>query len=335
MGRYDNTDCPICNKKLGDNLETVVCPECGAPYHKECYLQSGKCIFDELHAKHEDWQPPKVEEKIDGMAQLRCARCGTVNPPEGIFCEVCGHSLNQNQQQAVPGYGNVQNPNGTANHPPMGGFTPPFGQNQYEMPLNPFTTPFGGVAPDEKIEDVPAKELAIFVGNNSHYFLPRFKALAQTKGKAKVINWPAFLFTGWYYLYRKMYGIGILVILINLVLSIPNTINLMQMMNTTTAFNTSAVNMEFLTTINLITSMLSWILRFVCGYLANTFYKNHAMNKIRKIKSKADEDGLSETDYINIIRKKGSVAIKLIMSLVIGYFVLTFFSTYLLLLSGI
>ena len=34
--------CPVCQKRfvLGDDV--VVCPECGAPHHRECFEQNGR-----------------------------------------------------------------------------------------------------------------------------------------------------------------------------------------------------------------------------------------------------------------------------------------------------
>lgn len=322
MNRYANIDCPICAKPLKDNDTIVVCPECGAPYHLECYKEKGQCIFDELHKNNEDWQPPEVEEKFDGKASLRCSRCGTINPPHGIFCQVCGNQL-ANQNTTTPPNNQVPpNMNGGF----MGGFYPPTG-----MPLNPFTTPFGGVAPDDDIDDIPAKEIAIFVGNNSHYFLPKFKQLSNTKGKAKSVNWSAFLFTGGYYLYRKMYGIGIVLLILQLLLAIPNTIMLASSLYSPMVLDLP-FDMGMIATVNFITSLISWALRLACAFLTNSIYKKHVFKKIKKIK--ATTEGQGEEQYLATLRKKGSVAIKLILGLIIAYFTLSILSFFLLTLLG-
>ena len=41
--------CPVCSQNFHEGDDVVVCPKCGAPYHRDCYKQNGKCIFPELH----------------------------------------------------------------------------------------------------------------------------------------------------------------------------------------------------------------------------------------------------------------------------------------------
>lgn len=315
MNRYANIDCPVCQKPLENSDTIVVCPECGAPYHLECYKETKTCIFNELHEKNEEWKPPETEQKFDGKASLRCSRCGTINPPEGIFCQVCGNHLsNQNETQ------NNQPPNQHGGF--INGFYPPPG-----MPLNPFVTPFGGVSPDEDIDGIPAKDIAIFVGNNSHYFLPKFKNLANSNGKTKAVNWAAFLFAGGYFLYRKMYGLGILFVLIQMLLAVPSTMMVMSSINSITALD-ATFDMELLTTLNLVSNLILWILRLLCAFFTNSIYKNHVYKKISKIKTSTEGQG--EEVYLATLRKKGSVAIKLMLVLIVAYFLLSMLSFFLL-----
>ncbi|MFZ2539995.1 MAG: RING finger protein [Oscillospiraceae bacterium] len=320
MARYDSVDCPICKKPLSNGENIVVCPTCGAPYHRSCFSQEGNCVFTELHLNCEAWQPPKKEEKFGGNAELRCSRCDTVNPQNGLFCQVCGNQLNDKTQDAE------QNPQGKTPQLPfgIGGFAPP------GMPLNPFTTPFGGVAPDEVIDEIPAKDLAVFVGRNSHYYLPRFKEISNKR--SKILNWSAFFFHGGFFIYRKMYGIGIIAFILSTLFAIPNALMMYQTLNATVslAFD-MPMSTEALTQFNLVCSFLRLALRLVCGLYANTFYKAHAFKKIKKEKAKM----LPETEYLAILTKKGSVAIKLVSGLLIGYMVLYIISVYLIVLLQI
>lgn len=320
MNRYANIDCPICSKPLDDGASVVVCPECGAPYHTDCYKQEGKCIFDELHQNHETWTAPIKEEKYDGAITLRCSRCGTANPSTGIFCQVCGNQLSNSESQDT-----INQPQGFGGR----GFIPP------GMPLNPFTTPFGGVSPDEDIDSIPAKDIAIFVGKNSHYYLPRFKQMSQTDGKARSINWAAFVFTGGFFLYRKMYLMGIILIIINAVLSLPYALLMFSTLNSVSSLDvtSSLFNVETLTTLNMISSFISISLRMFCGFFANNMYKKHTYSKINKIKS--ETEGQGNDIYLEQLAKRGSVALKLITVLLVGYIALTILSTYSLLLIGI
>lgn len=320
MNRYASIDCPICGKPLSDGEDIVVCPTCGAPYHRSCYFNEGNCIFTDLHEKGEDWEAPKKEEKYDGNAELRCSRCGTINPHNGLFCQVCGNQLNDNSSDKKTD----ANPNMTIPPFGMGGFAPP------GMPLNPFTTPFGGVAPDEVIDDIPAKDLAVFVGRNSHYYLPRFKEISNKK--SKMINWSAFFFHGGYFIYRKMYLLGIIVFLLTLILAIPSAlVTYISIANNTNLHVNLPVGIETLSRINVVCNFLNFTIRLLCGLFANSLYKNHTYKKIKKEKEK----GLPEDEYLAELAKKGSVALKLVTGLLIGYMVLFIILMYFMILIGL
>ena len=318
MSRYESVDCPICGKPLEDGEEIVVCPVCGAPYHKNCYLEKGECIFTELHAKGENWEAPRTEPPAPDDNALRCPRCGTVNPPHGIFCQICGSKLNDRPVE---------------NGQPPQGFPPGTGMNPFpfpaQMPLNPYTTPFGGVAPDEEIDGIPAKDLAVFVGRNSHYFLPRFKALSSAK--SKIVNWSAFFFQGWYFLYRKMFGPAVILFLTNILLAIPNALYVLQTSENGVMMNAAqSPDMSGLTIAYYVCGFLSIVLRFFCGLFANSIYKSHCERKITKER----QTKRSEDEYYAVLAKKGNVALKLLTGLLIAYAVLYMFSLYAMIFLG-
>lgn len=323
MNRYESIDCPVCKKPLNNGDDIVVCPECGAPYHKSCYLKEGSCIFGGLHEKGEAWEAPKPEGKYDGEASRRCSRCGSVNSPTASFCEVCGTPLAN--YIPVP----QQNQGASTNLPPRPNQFPQYGEIPPKaMPLNPYTTPFGGVSPDEEIDGVPAKDLAVFIGRNTHYFLPRFKA--YTRSKAKTINWSGFIFQGGYFLYRKMYTPAILLILLQFLFSIPNALYQYFLFTTDTSFASAsdASYLSSLVTISWICTGLSMAMRLFCGFMANVLYLKHCKKKILAEKAVTR----TEKDYFAVLSKKGSVATALITGLLIGYAVINVISMYLLIL---
>ena len=47
---YTRKKCPICSEKFKADDDIVVCPKCGAPYHRSCYEKEGRCIFAVLPA---------------------------------------------------------------------------------------------------------------------------------------------------------------------------------------------------------------------------------------------------------------------------------------------
>ncbi len=42
---YTGKKCPICSEKFKADDDIVVCPKCGAPYHRSCYEKGRKMYF--------------------------------------------------------------------------------------------------------------------------------------------------------------------------------------------------------------------------------------------------------------------------------------------------
>lgn len=299
--KYHNTKCPVCEKPLKEGEDIVVCPDCGAPYHRECYKELGKCAFEHLHANGEAWTPEENEEPTDAADVKEeaaddgvvCPRCGEENEEGDRVCRTCGFPLHlQRQMGGMP----QQDPNAQ------------FGAGQ--VPFSPFMGR-STVQPDEEIDGIKAQDYANFVGRSAHYFLPRFKELSTTK--ARVLNWSAFFFQGGYFLYRKMYGMGILMFAAQILLAVPQAIVTFQTLTMPTLMQNSA-SLETFSNISMICEVLLLVLRFICGFFANTLYKSHCEKKINKIKEEAKGESYEET-----LKKKGGVATKLMTVLLIGY----------------
>ena len=51
----EKKSCSVCHAYLFDEDDTVYCPECGAPYHRECYNKLGHCALEEYHGTPEQY----------------------------------------------------------------------------------------------------------------------------------------------------------------------------------------------------------------------------------------------------------------------------------------
>ena len=219
MANYIGVRCPVCNKRFVEGDDIVVCPVCGAPHHRACYQQLGHCALDELHIKGHVWEPdPPAQDSQDasgqsGAATCKCAVCGANNPADGLFCQVCGSPL----KKASGGASGQPYAPDTHTSYPHGGFSVFYGTSDAQAP---FAAAFGGVSPDEQIDGVSARDIALYVGPNSRYFLPRFKQL-ETHGGISV-NLAAFFFTFLYCFYRKMYSVGLVLLGLFAVAQIPS-----------------------------------------------------------------------------------------------------------------
>lgn len=309
MSKYKNINCPICNEPLDNGKEISVCPDCGAPYHKECILKIGECVYDDLHKQGKEWKSPQqeFEEHAQNMEEKRCGRCGTINDSSRIFCEVCGNSLNQNTTE------NNQNNNYNTES-----------QNFNFIDDDIFNNPFGGVSPDEKIDDIPAKDWVMFVRNNTGYFIRQFKKMEQGK-KFTLFNLSSAVFGGIYYIYRKMYLYGIILLIMQLILAIPSiiirAIALTKYIYPDMKIFTWLTNETIQNAVN-VSSTINLFLMIAVGIFTNRIYKYHCKNKILKLR----KNDIPHEEYVENLRKKGGVSEKLIIVLLVFnllYFVAT------------
>lgn len=192
--RYENEICPGCGKPLLDGEDIVVCPDCATPQHRECYDRTGGCVNGYLHAAEFVWQPSDktvnegeagapvnpFEGNADEMQGFFCPMCGTRNEPGAYHCINCGAPLPVK-----------------ANAVPTG------------IPIMMTGSLLEGceVTETEEINGEKAGDLALYVRKRAPRFVKKFKAFAEDKSGISW-NWSAFLFTPFYFFYRRMSKVG-------------------------------------------------------------------------------------------------------------------------------
>lgn len=323
MFKYEGVSCPHCGKKFKPTDEILICPDCGAPYHRHCIEELGECMFQDLHQKGQSWQPPErppheeEETRYDSRVPLRCSRCGTANPADKLFCEVCGTPLNRDG--ANNSGGETQNSRPGGPEPDQGPFR--------QMAYNPYTTPFGGLSPDEEIEDIPVKDLAIYVGQTTHYFLPKFKEMAA-RGKKISWNWAAFFLDCFYLFYRKMWAPAIAVAVVSLLLSVPNMVLFYNTFALQLGLDvpSSESTLTLMYQLSNICYLLSLLLKFAVAAFSNRLYKDHVFRSVRKLRE-ANRNA-SETDYSSALMAKGGVSVKAVVICIVVSLALSFVSSY-------
>ncbi|MBR4282802.1 MAG: DUF2628 domain-containing protein, partial [Clostridia bacterium] len=279
---FNGKRCSVCGLSFGENDDVVACPECGAPYHRECW--PGQCVFQDKHGTDEQWQNEEetVKEepveyfetnKQDDSSQngnaVTCFRCGRINFPAGEKCAFCGNPLNKEENKQ------------------------PFGETigGYSFIIDPL----GGVDPNEDIDGVAAGEVAQFVVSNTTRYVPKFSKMSKTKN-AFSWNWAAFLFPGYWFLYRKCYVQGIFVLLMSVVselLATPFTQSVMDIVsqyeNYQDAIKYISTNIDILSIPQYLMYLASLALTFgimlICGIFGDAIYKKHCISKIKDINS--------------------------------------------------
>lgn len=138
------------------------------------------------------------------------------------------------------------------------------------MSTNPYAraaAPAAAVAANQEEQLQLDYELAI--GPNCGYYLPKFEQFDQG-GSLVGWHWPAFFVTSWWYLYRKMYGIGVL----NLVLPVIVLI---------VAGIVYGILKPSPWTIGILTFVLLVAQSFVLSMYANALYWRHIRKVIRTV----------------------------------------------------
>lgn len=137
--------------------------------------------------------------------------------------------------------------------------------------------------PYNKSNNISRDELAIFIGNNSNFYINHLNKY-NDKHKFLSWNWPCFFFGYYWLLYRKLYVPGAALIILTLVSSaiFPKGIHL----------------------------FLLLLIRITFALYANFIYLNNCERKIKNFKMNViNIQNLSNTQYINKLRKKGGVSL--------------------------
>lgn len=282
MNDYTGKICPFCKTEFKPGDEIVVCSECDMPHHKDCWIENQGCTTfgclgtikgaDEGETSvtvrqmvYEDSAP-----KASPSQAVFCTRCGAQNAGTSSFCARCG-----NQLSAVPPI--VQTPVYT----PMASTGAP----SYTTPKNAYTGDNYGPQGDRGVE-----ELQQFVGVKGEYYLPKFRELKE-QNKQTSWNWPAFLITPYWLIYRKMYAYGAGMLVSLFVLSMIGSI---------------------------FASVLSLAVYIVMGILGNAVYMKYLEGKAAQAKT------MDEPFRSQFIAKNGGVNAAAAVLTAVGYVLLIF-----------
>lgn len=274
----------------------------------------------------------------------KCAGCGAYLFPEDdvVFCPVCGaphhrdcyNSKGQCAFESLHGtdrqYDKVQQATEKTKEEK---------QEQDQQKSSVYTKPqetadpitvlqfdtLGGIPEDFDLGDgVTAAEARQFVFSNSHRYVPKFAAAKY--GKKASFNWLAFLIPPAWFLARKMYKLGIFILVLSVSLSILTIPFVLEFQNYMGAgpYNYNEIAKIFMENMERfeITAMITFfvattasiLLSVLCGIFGDYLYRNHALSSIKEIK----KEGL---DISENMRKKGGINL---FAAIIGLFVVEY-----------
>lgn len=280
MMDYKGHKCASCHKVLTEQDDVVICPECGAPYHRDCYAKEGKCVFSAKHASGFEYVPPEAKPDTNSGADCPvCPACHAQNPPDTLFCERCGQPLN-------PAFG-AQNNAGPAG--------PQYNPQYNQAPGNPGdmqyaqTNVINQLHLADEYDGIATKDWMEYIGNSAPYYLYQFQHMNET-GRKTSFCWSAAILPEFYFFYRKMWGWGALAAIAMLIISLPSMLSMLALMGVSISLPISA---SALSVMNTAAMLLNWGLRICGGLFAFHLYRKNAAKQIRAIKAKheGDEDG--------------------------------------------
>lgn len=337
--KYYGLPCPVCGIVMNESDDIVVCPECATPHHRECWFKNGRCINSELHSETFVWSPDsspsgsetsapdnKTEATADTAraesspddGSVICHICGSENPADALHCGSCGALFGQAEElpkKECPFCG-AKNHQNALRCQSCGNFLA-------QSEGNPF---MNGVGADEneKIGDYTAGDYSLFTQLNAKRYIPKFRKITNKK---VTFNWAAFLFGPQWFLFRKMYKIGILLMISFIAVSMMCTplvnhldaayaellattgiaaediVSPMQLLSivdeeTMMEFTRKAAAPSF------IISGISLAQMLLCGFLADKLYFKKVQTELNLIGETVDNEGLRKM----MIVRRGSVS---------------------------
>lgn len=325
---FSEFQCPVCSKTFQDGDDIVVCPECGAPHHRECYEQNGHCFYEEQHGDGFSFENIGKEQADNEVPTLTCPQCGFENEKTAFYCNECGAPLqNADRQQNYNRQSyNQQNPFGQA---PNGFQGMPFG---FSVGGAPAFDPLAGLNGEEEIaENVKVSEAAKFIGKTTQYFLMVFKKIKELNSSR--FNFCAAFFAEAYFLYRKITPLGVAVslfmmasnVLSSAIMMTPefsaNYQNVVNAMNSGVSISVFSPEFSFMY-VPLGLELSRLVVRILCGIFANKLYYKHCSKKIRKIKESKPDDlhkTLEQKGGVNLPLAAGFYAAGLVINYICNY----------------
>lgn len=312
MADYKNCVCIACRNEFEPDDDIVVCPECGTPYHRDCWNEYGHCINTELHEKGESWKRPNDDSNINKSENERviCLQCGELNQKGSEFCTHCGGKINDNEDI---------NPN----------------MNAAEIPLI--------LDSSDDIDGTSVSDISSFIGKNIPYYLMRFKFFFESKKKFSP-NFICLIFPQFWFAYRKMWLGSLIIVLLTFLLGIPGSLRVLagqvdlilaSIQPQLEIFGADAAEIirnrmlsfsQFIkdnqNTFYVLDTLCSYALlafRILAFIFGNYIYYRYSLGKIKKIREKND----SLMDVKSCIRLAGGTNIGFIFIAILFQFVLS------------
>lgn len=291
--------CAACGVRFDDDSDIVICPECGAPHHRECWQQEGHCACEERHSETYEWEPERTvlggfrqnhsgNDSSKALTQTEdstvvCPRCGSQTSTSRKYCERCGYYLEEAHEDSF------------FEDDKMSEFAHLFDFDE-----------------SESIEGVPAGDMKRFVGGMWIYYIPRFIRMVHNKTTVS-FNFTAFLAHGLWFISRKMYLPGILLMIM------VTGISSYQIYFSSVVESLTGAKLLLGYTVYLCLSCVEGLTMLLCGLFGNNIYMKFCAGKIKKINLAATKENVDAATFNKRIEAEGGVAMVEVLSVGLCY----------------
>lgn len=187
--------CPYCQKPFEEGDDVVVCPECGTPVHRHCWAEVGHCINEDKHAEGFAWEAPYSAERE--AAEQKAREEEAARKTAQTFGS--GGRRADTRPDGMPfdnEYGNYASYT-TGDH----------GEMRPTMRV---------IGPEEMLGDFRVREYGDVIQKNKNKYIPKFFMMDRTKRNVTG-NFAAFVFPTLWSAYRRMYGLALLLVILQFV----------------------------------------------------------------------------------------------------------------------
>ncbi len=295
MANFENKICPVCRAPFNEKADIVVCPVCGTPHHRQCWMIKNKCALESLHGSYRwnGYLPDEPERSAEHMANITSEDTPDMaEVPEGF-------QFNSSEELNI------------------------YFENFIKSLDN-----------DEEGKDgVSIHELSAYVSSSVIHYGRAFSLFRNENAKGKktrvFMNLCSGFFAPVFQFYRKMDSLGILVILLQVLITLPVIF--------------AATNNELLTgpyagLINALISLgniLSLAQTIVLCLFGDYLYYLKAVKQIKKIRARFSKSDTDTIKYYEALEQCGRPSwLRAIIGVLAELLALAFVSVLPMLVSG-
>ena len=269
MAEYTGFVCPWCGQPFTETDDIAVCPDCGTPHHRSCYLEHGACFSASLHASGYEWNAPAPEPRQETPAAapeepkaVSCPFCGELNDPGAVECSACGQRLAP-RRPSFPGVsGGVRK----------------------------------AISVEDRIDGVPVKDYLIYLGRSAVRHIVAFIRQEDTGSKLGFCA-PAFLSPVLFFTYYRMWGYAGASVLVTMLLNVPS---LVVSYFGGTATELFGISMETWNTAGNVCMVIFALLQVLCALFGSHLLKVESTKAIKKIRRSCS----NEEDYARTLASR-------------------------------